>query len=177
MSRTRYRFRDAAYPHFVTCSIVGWLPIFTRPACVGILFDSLRFLRRERGLSLLGYVVMENHLHFVARSDNLSRDVGDFKSFTARRIISRLRDVGDSHLLGQLRSLKLNHKTESTHQFWQEGSHPQQIESEAMLRQKLTYIHDNPVRRGYVDDPCHWRYSSARNYARMAALIEIDNDW
>jgi hypothetical protein len=41
------------------------------------------------------------------------------------------------------------------------------LEIEAMLRQKLAYIHDKPVSRGYVDDPVHWRYSSARNYAKF----------
>lgn len=177
MARTRYRFGDAAYPHFVTCAVVGWLPVFTRPACVEILFDSLRFLQRERALTLLGYVVMENHLHLIARSDDLSRDIGDFKSFTARRIIARLRDVGDLCLLDQLRSHKLPHKADRTYQLWQEGSHPQQIDTETMLRQKLAYIHDNPVKRGYIADPCHWRYSSARNYAKMPALIEVDTNW
>jgi hypothetical protein len=39
------------------------------------------------------------------------------------------------------------------------------IETEVMLRQTLEYIHDNPVKRGYVSDPTRWRYSSARNYA------------
>jgi hypothetical protein len=43
-----------------------------------------------------------------------------------------------------------------------------------MLRQKLEYIHANPVRRGYVDRAEEWRYSSARNYAGEAGLIEID---
>jgi putative transposase len=32
------------------------------------------------------------------------------------------------------------------------------------MLQKLEYMHNNPVRRGYVDDPMHWRYSSARDY-------------
>ena len=32
------------------------------------------------------------------------------------------------------------------------------------MRQKLDYIHQNPIRRGYVDKPEDWRYSSARNY-------------
>jgi putative transposase len=46
-----------------------------------------------------------------------------------------------------------------------------------MLRQKLEYIHRNPVKRGYVDDPVHWRYSSARNYAGQPGLIEVFTDW
>jgi hypothetical protein len=32
-----------------------------------------------------------------------------------------------------------------------------------MMLQKLEYIHLNPVKRGYVDETVHWRYSSARN--------------
>jgi len=54
---------------------------------------------------------------------------------------------------------KLNHKTDSKYQFWQEGTHPKQILSEEIMRQKLDYIHNNPVKRGYVDLPEHWRYS------------------
>lgn len=177
MGRTRYRFGDSAYPHFVTCSVVGWLPVFTRPACAEILFDSLKYLQRQRELVLLGYVVMENHLHLIARSDNLSRDVADFKSYTARKIVDRLKVVGDQEILWQLRMHKLPHKHDREFQFWQEGSHPQQIGSEDMLRQKLSYIHDNPIRRGYISDPSHWRYSSARNYAKMSALIGVETNW
>jgi len=36
MSRSRYKFREAVYPYFFTCTIVGWLPAFTRPECVRI---------------------------------------------------------------------------------------------------------------------------------------------
>jgi len=42
------------------------------------------------------------------------------------------------------------------------------------MRQKLDYIHFNPVKRGYVHLPEHWRYSSARNHAGGEGLIEID---
>jgi hypothetical protein len=45
-----------------------------------------------------------------------------------------------------------------------------------MYEQKIRYIHENPVRRGYVDEPEHWRYSSARYYAGMEAMLELDLD-
>jgi len=48
-------------------------------------------------------------------------------------------------------------------------------ENEDMLRQKIEYVHNNPVKRGYVDVPEHWRYSSARNYvAGDHSLIRVD---
>ncbi|MGL6095965.1 MAG: hypothetical protein ACRC7O_09240 [Fimbriiglobus sp.] len=43
--------------------------------------------------------------------------------------------------------------------------------------QKREYIHNNPVRRGYVDVSWHWRYSSARNYEMMPGLIPVTTDW
>lgn len=42
-----------------------------------------------------------------------------------------------------------------------------------MMRQKLDYMHHNPVRRGYIDEAVHWRYSSAQNYQERLGLVEI----
>jgi REP element-mobilizing transposase RayT len=177
MSRTRYKVYDDAYPHFLTCTIVDWLPIFTRPDAVQVLLDSWSFLQREGRLTLYAYVVLENHVHFIASSSDLSKEVGDFKSYTARRLIDLLQSASAKTLLKQLAIRKARHKVDREHQLWQEGSHPQQISSEEMMRQKIEYIHFNPVKRGYVGEPEHWRYSSARNYAGMAGLIEVATDW
>jgi hypothetical protein len=46
-----------------------------------------------------------------------------------------------------------------------------------MMWQKVEYIHNNPLKRGYVDDATHWRWSSARNYARMPGLIDVYTQW
>ena len=177
MSRTRYRFSGDRQPHFLTSTVVAWLPVFTRREAVQILFDSWTYLQKNRGLLLFGYVVLENHLHWIAASEDLSNDVGDFKSFTARRIIDLLESAGARTLLDLLAYFKLKHKSDQDHQLWQEGSHPESISDEAMMLQKLEYIHNNPVKRGYVDDPLAWRYSSARNYAKQRGLIEVCTDW
>ena len=175
--RTRYKFCDDAYPYFMTCTLVGWTGVFTRPAAVHEVLESWRFLQRNHRLVLYGYVVMENHLHFIASSKHLGKEVGDFKSYVARKIIDHLKAVNDSWLLRQLEFLKAPNKTDRDYQLWQEGSHPQMIQNDEMMRQKLEYMHNNPVRRGYVDDPVHWRHSSARNYAGMPALLEVTTDW
>lgn len=177
MSRTRYRIFDDAYPHFLTCTIVGWLPVFTRPDSVEIVLDSWRFLQQNRGLDLFGYVILENHLHLIASAPDLADAVKSFKMFTVRRIIDLLERNGAQTLRRQLRAHKLPYKTESEYQVWQEGSQPKQIESNEMMLQKLEYTHYNPVKRGYVDEPTDWRYSSARNYAGRPGLIEVVTDW
>jgi REP element-mobilizing transposase RayT len=177
MTRSRYRIYEDYYPYFLTCTVVGWLPVFTRPETVQILYDSWAFLQRERRLLVYGYVILENHLHLIASAPNLFKEIGDFKSFTARQIIDHLEVRNVRTLLKWLRLLKARHKTDRTHQLWQEGSHPQQIQNEAIMRQKLEYMHCNPVARGYVDEPTHWRHSSARNYAGMAGLFPVQTEW
>ncbi|MGZ0166606.1 MAG: REP-associated tyrosine transposase [Planctomycetales bacterium] len=177
MGRTRFRFDEERRPHFLTCTVVGWLPVFTRPDCVQIILDSLGFLQREDRITLLAYVVMENHLHLIASAENLSKEIGSFKSFTARQILDRLVELNETTILRQLKAEKMAFKNDRQFQFWQEGSHPQVISDEAMMWQKLEYIRNNPVKRGYVDDPLAWRYSSARNYARRDGLIPVTTDW
>jgi hypothetical protein len=107
----------------------------------------------------------------------LSKRVGEFKSYTATTIIQRMKERNYKTLLQELKYYKLRHKADQDHQLWQEGSHPQCIESEDMLRQKIEYTHGNPLRRGFVDDPLQWRHSSARSYAGQQGRIEVCTDW
>ena len=156
--------------------MIDWceLPVFTRPETVGIVLDSWRHLREIEGMRLYGYVIMENHLHFVAQSEDLIGTVTRFKSFTARCLIDHLTDRSADFLLKRLSFAKRAHKADRSYQFWQEGSHPELIGDETIMRQKLEYIHRNPVKRGYVDQAEHWRYSSARNYSGEEGLIDVD---
>lgn len=177
MPRSRYRVLQPDHPHFLTATANHWLPLFAKPEAVAVVLDCWRYLQREAGLRIFGYVILENHLHCIAQSDDLARDIQRFKSYTAREIVALLERKMDARLLKLLALLKRPHKTESTYQIWEEGNHPQLVESAAVMRQKLEYIHQNPVKRGYVDRPEHWRYSSARDYAGMEGLIEVVRTW
>jgi hypothetical protein len=176
MGRGRYRMHDPSAPYFLTCTALAWLPLFARPEQAAILLDSLTYLQDRGRLTLYGYVILENHCHLLAAALDLGKTMASFKSFTAGEIIKRLTER-QSPVLELLAFHKARHKIDRPHQVWQEGSHPAQIQGEAMMRQKLEYIHNNPVARGYVDDPLHWRYSSARNYAGQAGLIEVMTRW
>jgi len=177
MTRTRYRFGDDHYPYFMTNTIVAWLPVFAYPAMTAIVLDSWRFLQRERSILILAWVIMENHLHWIGVGPQLSKRVGEFKSFTATSMLNEMEKLGMKTMLQEFSYYKLRHKHDQEHQLWQEGSHPQVIEGEEVMWQKIEYIHNNPLRRGYVDDPTHWRYSSARVYAGMEGLIDVCVDW
>jgi len=176
MGRNRYKIVDNRLPHFMTCTVLHWIPVFTRPETVNILLDSLSFLSQE-GLKVYAYVVLENHLHIIAQSDQLEKDMLRFKAHTARKILMLLRERNIHTILDQLAFYKKAHKTDRKLQFWQEGFHPEWISDDKMLKQKIEYIHQNPVKRGYIDKPEHWRYSSARDYSGQDGLIEIYKQW
>ena len=173
MGRSRYHVLGTQ-PHFLTCTLVNWMPLFGNMEIAQIIIDSLNFLQCQQRLTLYGYVIMENHLHLIAAAANLSKEIANFKSFTARSIIDLLEKNNASYVLNQLEFHKLKHKTKQDYQLWQEGFHPQAISNEEMFRQKLDYIHHNPVQRGYVDEPSHWRYSSYRNYLELPSLLAVD---
>ena len=154
--------------------MLEWLPVFTRPETVDILLNCWRYQRENVGLKLYGYVILENHLHCVAQVKRLDQCVHSYKSYTARQLIDFLEKHKVERLLSKLHLFKKAHKTDREYQFWQEGTHAELVISEAVMREKLDYIHWNPVKRGYVDKPEHWRYSSARNYLGESGLIEID---
>ena len=131
-------------------------------------------MAENQRLTLHGWVIMENHIHLIASALNLSKEIHNFKSFTARSIIDFLEENHFSSLLQQFGIFKKEHKIHQQYQFWEEGSHPEMIYDMEMLIQKLDYIHYNPVRRGYVEDPSHWRYSSYIDYHGGSGLLTIE---
>ena len=103
--------------------------------------------------------------------------MADLKKFTAGKLLAQLRAERRTWLLDLLAVRKAAHKTRSTWQLWQEGCHPQAIYSDRTMRQKIDYIHANPVRRGWVASPEHWRYSSAHEWLPGSQPILCCDAW
>ena len=82
MGRSRYKIYEPTHPHFITCTILHWIPIFTRQESVQIVLDCLNFLRDKDMLKIYAYVVLKNHLHLVVQSDDLAKTMESFKKFT-----------------------------------------------------------------------------------------------
>ncbi len=176
MGRSRYKIIEPEQPHFVTLTVLHWIPVFTRPDTVSIVLDCLRFLNKD-GLNVYAWVLLENHCHFVLQSQALDKDIARLKSWTAKKLIQYLAENNVRQILDQLAFYKKAHKNDRAYQFWQEGVHPELIQGEEMMRQKIDYIHQNPVKRGYVDKAEHWRYSSARDYVGVPGLLEVCKTW
>jgi len=177
MGRSRNKVYEPTHPHFLTCTVLHWLPIFTNQDSVQIIIDSLTHLQKNDNLTIFSYVILENHLHLVAQSDDIRKTMQKFKSYSAYELLKLLQKQNATTLLTQFAFHKKAHKTESTYQIWEEGFHPKLIQSEEMMFEKINYIHHNPVKRGYIDEAEHWRYSSARDYKGIDGLLEVERLW
>ncbi|GIK41934.1 MAG: hypothetical protein BroJett011_57670 [Chloroflexota bacterium] len=174
--RSTYRITPESNIYFITTSTRLWVPILFNETIFKILLDSLKYCQKNKELKLHAYVIMTNHLHAIVSHNNhdqIPNVVRDFKRHTATEIKNYLQDLGD---FSQLFWIKLFHNKErGDNRIWQEGYHPIAIKSAAFFEQKLNYIHFNPVKKGFVEQPEHWKYSSARNYLLGdESLIVID---
>jgi len=177
MGRSRYKIYEPTHPHFVTCTILHWLPIFTRKESVQIIIDSLKFLQEKDNLKLYAYVILENHLHMVVQSNDLPKTMESFKKYTANQILKLLKAENVKTLLEQFKFYKKTHKIDKEYQIWEEGYQPKLMQTDVMMMSKIKYIHENPVKRGYIDEAVYWRYSSARDYEGVQGLIEVERFW
>jgi REP element-mobilizing transposase RayT len=175
--RSRYRTNNDNAAHFITSTIIEWLPVFTTAACCDIIVKPFEFCRAHKGLRIYAWVILDNHFHAIVSGPDLSRTISDLKKFTAHEILKQLKTEGRDWLLNQLRYFCAAHKSASFHQVWQEGVHPQSIGTDAMMLQKLEYLHNNPVKRGLVASPEHWRYSSAHEWLVGAIPVLRVDPW
>jgi REP element-mobilizing transposase RayT len=88
--RSRYRVREAYAPHFITSTVVAWLPVFTTAARCDILVESFEYCRKNKGLEIFAWVLLDNHFHAVVAAQELSRVIGDLKRHTAQRMMDLL---------------------------------------------------------------------------------------
>jgi hypothetical protein len=69
--------------------------------------------------------------------------------------------------------VKLNKRTDAR-QLWTHENYAVELSTNEMINSRLNYIHNNPVRKGWIENPEDYFYSSARYYAGLFSLIEID---
>ena len=84
MGRSRYKVYEPTHPHFITLTVLHWIPLFTNTKSVDILLDCFRYLQKNDNLKIYSYVILENHLHLVASSNDIAKTIKKFKSYTAK---------------------------------------------------------------------------------------------
>ena len=173
-----YKIRDQYATHFVTFTVVGWVDIFTRKCYRDLLIESLQFCIDKKGLLLGAYVIMSNHVHFIwtASNGNLSALIRDYKTFTSKAIIEKIKQEPESRrdwLMYMFRFYANRTNANDCFKVWTNNNHPEEISSEDFLNIKLEYIHDNPVRAGLVAEQSHYIYSSAGYYEGKGGIVHV----
>ncbi|MCG8309575.1 MAG: transposase [Cytophagales bacterium] len=176
----KYKIRSQNHFYFVTFTVVRWIDVFARQEYRNIIFESLRYCQQEKGLLIGAYCIMTNHIHLIlgtAGKDKLEDIIRDFKSYTSRHIRKYVENnPHESRKEWILKIMKTEGSMKSNtrdFQFWEHHNHPIELSSNEMIRQRLEYVHNNPVKAGFVNEPSCWAGSSARNYQGVKGEIEI----
>jgi len=160
----RYVFKDGVPTYYCTFTVVDWLPLFLKPAFTKIVIESLVFCVESKGLKVHGYVIMPNHMHAILSdeaSDNqrLHKTITEFRSFTGHELAGLIDNTCPTSWSNILRAAAI---TDRDRRVWQSGWHAEAVVNQKFFEQKLSYMHNNPVRAGFVNLPEHWTHSSAR---------------
>jgi putative transposase len=159
--------------HFLTFSCYRRLPLLKTMRARNLLVQALGRIRERYKFLLVGYVVMPNHVHLL---------ISECAKGTPSVVLKVLKQRVSRDLLrsrrrapaGQLR-FAFAKGDGSLPRFWQPRFYDFNVWSKKKVREKLDYMHANPITRKLVDDPKDWPWSSWSYYAKgEAGLVPID---
>jgi len=177
MSRN-YNFHNPSGLYFVSFAVVKWLKVFTQDAYKDILVDSLIHCQTHKGMELFAWCIMTNHAHLVYRcneENNPGKVLGDFKRFTSKQVVKAIgtnpQESRKEYLLNEFARAASESSNVQQYQFWRHDNQPIELWSNPVIKQKIDYVHNNPVKAGLVLKPQDYLYSSALDYADGQGLI------
>ncbi|MFH1867829.1 MAG: transposase [Candidatus Omnitrophota bacterium] len=144
------RIYNSQNPYFVTLCTHDKNKILTEPNIPEALIAAMKWFILNSQIRFLGFVIMPDYLHWsfsLKGGHKLDDIIGRYKSFTSKEI---------------KKQLNLNCKT------WQVGYYDHLLRDIKDFTTKLNYMHNNPVRKGIVENPEDYLYSTANEkYADM----------
>ena len=152
------RFQQTRDSHFLTVSCYKRRANFNHISARREFELALERVRERYRMCVYGYVVMPEHVHLLVSEPErgtLAQVMQSLKQGVARRIALRAEDS-----------------------FWQARYYDFNVWSHRKFIEKLRYIHRNPVKRGLVEKPEDWEWSSFRHYLRgEPGVVEIESHW
>jgi REP element-mobilizing transposase RayT len=171
---------DPSHLYFITTRAVQRAHIFRRDAIRRVLVDSLNTGRILGQYELYAFVVMPNHIHCIVRclQDYAVSDVvREFKKATANLILRHYEAEGNREALDFCKSAaKPGHNQQFA--IWDDEYQAKNVFSPDFLRQKMDYIHHNPIQPYWAlaERAEEYPWSSARFYlANERALIPLSD--
>jgi putative transposase len=173
MPKRLKRYYGYGHLHFLTFSCYRRLPLLGKPDERTEFVRALGKIRQRHGFPLVGYVVMPEHVHLL---------IGETPRVTPSKVLAALKQVVARELLPRHQSLRSEswppgprRNAPALPRFWEPRFHDFNVYSAAKRREKLDYIHANPVKRGLVEDPAAWLWSSYSFYQNGdPGLVSID---
>jgi putative transposase len=149
------RYQQSGHLHFVTFSCSQRLPLLGSASARSMFETSLEAARLRYRFSVIGYVVMPEHVHLLLTEP-------------ARGLLSTA-----------IQAMKISVAMQQVARpYWQARYYDFNVFTGRKRIEKLRYIHRNPVRRGLVDRPEDWAWSSYRHYLTgEAGTVEVESEW
>ena len=177
MSRS-YKFHNPEGLYFVSFAVVYWLDVFTRNEYKDILVESLAYCQLQKGMEIIAWCIMTNHVHLIFRSvkgQHPSLLLGDFKRYTSKEVVKAIqenpKESRKEFLLEKFKNAAQKSSNVNKYQFWRHDNKPIELWSNKVIKEKVSYIHYNPVKDGLVIKPQDYVYSSAIDYCDEQGLL------
>ncbi len=150
------RFHGTRDLHFITFSCYRRQPLLCSARARRTFEVVLEQVRRRYDFFITGYVVMPEHVHLLISEPE------DKKLASALQVLKQL----------------VAQRLGGGNQFWQPRYYDFNVWSELKCKEKLRYLHRNPVKRGLVANPEDWEWSSFRHWLTgESGVVEIESQW
>jgi putative transposase len=148
--------------YFWTATIHKWMPLLESDGNKQLIIGYLKKLSDEGLISIYAFVIMPNHIHLIWQQNKLNgkeTPKGSLLKYSGHELLKQLKAEGKSYLY------EIN-AANKKHEIWQRDSLGVEVYSVKMARQKLEYIHNNPVSGKWqlANDYLNYYYSSAKFY-------------
>jgi putative transposase len=158
----RKSYTEISKIYFWTATIHNWLPLLQQDGNKQVITDSLKFLSGKGLITVYAFVIMPNHIHLTWQQNNLNggeTPKGSLLKYTAHTFLKQLKATASAS------AYQVN-AANKKHEIWQRDSLGIEIYTKAIAKQKLEYIHFNPVKGKWAlaKDDLGYYYSSARFY-------------
>jgi putative transposase len=168
MTRGLRRFHQSGQSHFITVSCDHREAKFVSAWMCDLFLVRLEATRKKFAIYIYGYVVMPEHVHLLVSEPRVGL-LADAMHWLK---------LGFTRRLKTLSAIRVPAPRPVSGSFWEKRCHDRNVRDAAEFTTKLDYIHRNPVKRGLVQEPELWKWSSYRHYAlREVGPVEIESEW
>jgi putative transposase len=163
--------------HYVTFSCYRRQQLLDEPGTCGWLAETIDVARSAESFLLYACVFMPEHVHLLIHPTrpvySMSQIMRRIKETFTRRVVAQWEDDYPE----KLALLRARFASRTVHRFWQPGGgYDRNLYDPETINRTVEYIEFNPVRRGLVTEPAHWKWSSARaRSGHQDISLRVDN--